>query len=409
MYRKINACRICGNKDLIGVLDLGTQALTGVFPRSSSELMLSGPLSLVKCAGAGSCGLLQLAHSYPLGDLYGDNYGYRSGLNPSMVAHLGAKVRRIESLGLTATDGLIVDIGSNDATTLKQYKNRGCRFVGIDPTGQKFEKYYTDGIELMPEFFSAASFLEKSGGDKAKVVTSFSMFYDLEDPVAFMVEIGRILDDNGVWIFEQSYMPSMLSTNSYDTVCHEHLEYYALSQIQWMAGRAGLRLVSVEVNSVNGGSFSVTAQKLSGKLVPDASVEELLHDEAAKRLDDLNTYVEFGKRVQRTREQLVEFLRKVKASGKTTMALGASTKGNVILQYCGIDKDLIAAVGEINVDKFGAFTPGSHIPIVNEQEVIDAKPNYALVLPWHFRSFFDAQEKYRSLCLVYPLPQLTHR
>ena len=269
MYRECTACRICGNTRLEPVLDLGEQMLTGVFPRTRDQQVTTGPLRLVKCTGEESCcGLLQLAHSYDLGEMYGENYGYRSGLNPSMVAHLERKVRRIEGLVALSEGDLVVDIGSNDATTLAAYGDRGLDLVGIDPTGAKFREHYPPYVDLIPDFFSAALVRARFGDRRAKVVTSFSMFYDLEAPLAFMREVHEILADDGLWVFEQSYMPLMLETNSYDTVCHEHLEFYALAQIQWMAQRVGFSIVDVEFNEVNGGSFSVSVRKAKAGTPP---------------------------------------------------------------------------------------------------------------------------------------------
>jgi hypothetical protein len=235
------------------------------------------------------------------------------------------------------------------------------------------------------------------------------MFYDLEDPIAFMREVKEVLEDDGIWVFEQSYMPSMLETNSYDTVCHEHLEYYALAQILWMAERVGLEIVDVELNDVNGGSFSVVAQKKGGRLPVSAAVPRVIEAERRQRLDDLQTYLDFGKRVRQSRQALLDFLREAQAAGKSVIALGASTKGNVILQFCGVDESLISAIGEVNPDKFGAFTPGTDIPILDEAQVIARKPDFALVLPWHFRRFFESQARYAALKLVYPLPTLSVR
>jgi NDP-4-keto-2,6-dideoxyhexose 3-C-methyltransferase len=407
MYQQVKACRICGNRNLVTVLELGKQTLTGVFPKRRKAPITAGPLTLVKCTGTDVCGLLQLAHSYSLTEMYGENYGYRSGLNPSMIAHLRAKVDRIKGFGVLRPGDVVVDIGSNDGTTLKQYEMPWCRLVGIDPTGSKFRQFYADNLELIPDFFSADAYLERFGDLRAKVVTSFSMFYDLEDPIDFMRQVKRVLHDDGIWVFEQSYMPSMLATNSYDTVCHEHLEYYSLAQIMWMAERVGLQVVDVELNDVNGGSFSVTVQHRGGRLKVGESVARMVESEREQRLDDLQTYRDFAARVEQSRRDLLAFLNDAKAKGKTVAALGASTKGNVVLQYCGVDESLIFAVGEINPDKFGAYTPGSDIPIANEADVIRSKPDFVLVLPWHFRRFFETQPRYAGLKLVYPLPVLS--
>lgn len=407
MTESVKACRICGNDNLVVVLELGSQALTGVFPRKVNDHVTSGPLTLVKCVGDDACGLLQLANSYSLDEMYGENYGYRSGLNPSMVAHLRSKVERIKSLGVIKSGDLIVDIGSNDATTLKQYGLDGVTYVGIDPTGAKFRQYYTSDIELIADFFSAATYKARFGERKAKVVTSFSMFYDLEDPTGFMREVAEILDDDGIWVFEQSYMPLMLDTNSYDTVCHEHLEYYSLAQITWMTERVGLRVVDVEVNDVNGGSFSVMVQKVVGNMEPAASVISMIESERLKKLDELQTYLDFAKRTEQSKNELRTFLMKAKADGKKVVALGASTKGNVILQYCDIDDSLVSSIGEVNPDKFGSYTPGTHIRILDERQVLADNPDYVIVLPWHFRRFFESQSRYAGLKLVFPLPTLS--
>jgi NDP-4-keto-2,6-dideoxyhexose 3-C-methyltransferase len=407
MIRKISACRICGGTQLVRVLDLGEQMLTGVFPRARDETVTRGPLRLVKCHGdEGSCGLLQLEHSYELGEMYGENYGYRSGLNAGMVAHLGRKVERVSKLVALNAGDLVIDIGSNDATTLRAYGEAGLTLVGIDPTGLKFRQYYPPHVELIPDFFSSALVRERFGDRKAKVVTSFSMFYDLEAPMEFMRQVREILADDGVWMFEQSYMPSMLTTNSYDTVCHEHLEFYALSQIQWMAQHVGFQIIDVEFNDVNGGSFSVTVRKAANGPAPIASVQRILDDEVEAGLDTLAPYRAFEERVRVSRATLREFVDAARAQGKSVAALGASTKGNVLLQYCGLTAEDISSVGEVNPDKFGCFTPGSWIPIVPERQLLDQKPDYLIVLPWHFRNFFAAESAFRGANLVYPLPEL---
>lgn len=405
-YRKLERCRICGSAELTVVLDLGEQFLTGVFPRFPDPSITAGPMLLVKCQGSAGCGLLQLAHTYDLAEMYGDNYGYRSGLNASMVAHLQSKVRRIlDRVALTAGD-LVLDIGSNDSTTLQAYPQDGITLVGMDPSAGKFRQYYPPHVALIEDFFSAQGFLERFPGRKARVVTSFAMFYDLEEPMKFMREVHEILADNGIWVFEQSYMPTMLEANAYDTVCHEHLEFYGLHQIQWMADRVGFRIVDVEFNDTNGGSFSVAVTKSSSPRSPEPVVQDILDRERDAGLHTLVPYQQFAERVAASQQELTAFVREVVASGKSVAALGASTKGNVLLQYCGFTSADIFAVGEVNPDKFGAVTPGTWLPIVSEQELLAKKPDYLLVLPWHFRKFFVTNERFAGTQLVFPLPKL---
>ena len=194
MYTRIEQCRICENANLKQVLDLGNQMLTGVFPRAKSENITVGPLRLVKCSGDGDvCGLLQLEHSYELSEMYGDNYGYRSGLNASMVNHLNSKIAKLLELVDLRPDDLVVDVGSNDCTSLKAYPDIGSILVGVDPTGTKFQEYYPARVELIPDFFSSKLIQERFPNKKAKIITSFSMFYDLENPLEFMREIFDVL------------------------------------------------------------------------------------------------------------------------------------------------------------------------------------------------------------------------
>ena len=406
-YAPIYRCRICGNSDLVQVLDLGEQMLTGVFPRSRDMKVTTGPLRLVKCMGEDACGLLQLAHSYDMGEMYGDNYGYRSGLNASMVRHLHEKVARLIDLVALRKGDLVVDVGANDGTTLGAYPElSGADLLGIDPTGAKFRQYFKPHVDLCADFFTADTLRRVRPGQQVRVLTSFSMFYDLESPMAFMQDVHEVLADDGVWVFEQSYMPAMLDALSYDTVCHEHLEYYALKQVKWIADRVGFTIVDVEFNDVNGGSFSVTAAKASSSMPESASVARILAEERARGLDTLVPFDDFASRTTQSRADLRAFLARAKAEGKTVAALGASTKGNVLLQYCGITADDIVEVGEVNPEKFGALTPGTFLPIGDELEVLARGHEYHVVLPWHFRQNFLANPTYRGRMLVFPLPVL---
>ena len=407
MYSAIHHCRICGNTNLPKVLDLGEQVLTGVFPKVKSQVVTSGPLQLLKCAGGEeSCGLLQLAHSYDLGEMYGENYGYRSGLNPNMVRHLHAKVARILEVVDISGNPIVLDIGSNDGTAVSAYPGDQCTRVGFDPTAGKFRQYYPEGVRVVQDFFSARRFNEEFPGRKARIVTSFSMFYDLERPMDFMREVASILDERGIWVFEQSYMPLMLERNSYDTVCHEHLEYYGLRQICWMTARCRLKIIDVEFNDVNGGSFSVTAARADSDFTESAEVENILACELAAGLNSLEPYLAFQERAEASRDALRAFVTQAREQGKRVAFLGASTKGNVILQYCKFTTDEVEAVGEVNPDKFGAYTPGTLLPIIDEKELLLNEPDELIVLPWHFRDYFIERYRLSKGHLVFPLPLL---
>ena len=309
-YTHLQRCRVSGSKTLVPVLDLGEQALTGVFPRSPTTPITTGPLRLMWCPDSG---LLQLDHSYDLDEMYGDNYGYRSGLNQSMVRHLTQKINELERWADLKPGDTVLDIGSNDATSLKAYKTSALKRLGIDPTGIKFRDYYPDDIKLVPDFFSADAFRRASTAP-AKIVTSIAMFYDLEDPVAFAQQIEEVLAEGGVWHFEQSYMPSMLRMTSYDTVCHEHLEYYSFSVVASILEAAGMRPLDVKMNAVNGGSFAVTAvRKRDPRRGSESVIAWLLEQEERMGLGTPRPYREFEERVYRHRADLMRLLKALAA------------------------------------------------------------------------------------------------
>ena len=406
-YTEIDRCRVGGDPHLVSILDLGHQTLTGIFPSSAEVEVTSGPLEMVWCP---SSGLVQLKHSYDPDEMYGENYGYRSGLNQSMVEHLTNKVGYLERLSGVKAGDTVLDIGSNDSTTLRAYQNPGLKRVGIDPTGAKFARYYPDDIKLVSDFFSAAAF-RKVSSEPAKVVSSIAMFYDLEAPVAFARQIREVLADDGVWHFEQSYMPSMLRTNSYDTICHEHLEYYSLGVVAKILEAADLRLIDVVMNNVNGGSFAVTAApKANTTLKSNAPVIDwLLEQEDRMGLSTPKPFRDFEERVFRHRDDLTRLVRSLVADGKTIIGYGASTKGNVMLQFCGFTSKDVPFIAEVNEEKFGRVTPGSKIPIISEKEAAAMKPDYYLVLPWHFRGGIVQREKQylaNGGRMIFPFPEI---
>jgi len=351
-----------------------------------------------------------MRHSFAAEEMYGEAYGYRSGLNRAMVSHLQGKADRLQALVKPGPDDLVLDIGSNDGTSLARYPENGPLLVGIDPSARKFRKYYRPDINLIVDCFSLEVFRQHFGDRKAKIVTSIAMFYDLEQPQGFVDDVAAVLAEDGVWHLEQSYLPSMLRTNSYDTACHEHIEYYALRQLQWMFERAGLRIIDVELNNTNGGSFAVTVAKAkSARSANREAIAALLESEADLGLDSLEPFQEFWKRVLKHREELLGFFAQARREKKTIVGYGASTKGNVLLQFCGITPELLPCIAEVNEDKFGCFTPGTWIPIVPEAQARELNPDYLLVLPWHFHDSVVAREaafRRNGGRLVFPLPVL---
>jgi hypothetical protein len=406
MYKEITKCRISESTNLITVLSLGEQVLTGVFPKNKNKEVTCGPVDLVWCPDSG---LLQMKQSYSLEEMYGDNYGYRSGLNASMVKHLQKKIKTLELLAKPSKDDLVIDIGSNDATSLKAYSGKFQK-VGIDPTGIKFKDFYTDDLVLIPDFFSAERFTNLFPNKKAKIITSIAMFYDLENPRLFVSDIEKCLDDDGLWHFEQSYMPSMLRTNSYDTICHEHLEFYSLKVVKNILEDAGMRLVDVQTNDINGGSFAVTASKKNSRFKSNLPVINWMLDlEAEMELDTIKPYNDFARRTIAQKNNLKNLVSALVADGKKIFGYGASTKGNVLLQYCGFTEKEIPFIAEVNPEKYGSFTPGTNIPIISEKEAKEMNPDYFLVLPWHFRNNIISREEEFMLNggkFIFPLPEI---
>ena len=409
-FERVDACRICGNTNLATVVDLGDQYLTGVFPRTRDQQLTKGPLELVRCTGSDECcGLVQLHHEYDPGEMYGRDYGYRSSLNRAMVNHLRSKAEHLRSQIDIRRGDLILDIGSNDGTLLSFFPPEAER-IGMDPSAAPLCDSYPEGSRCIVDFFSLDRFRSEFGNRKARIVTSIAMFYDLADPQAFVTDIAGILDDDGFWHFEQSYLPSMLGTTGYDTICHEHVEYYSLAQIEWMLEKAGLRLVDVQLNDVNGGSFAITAcRKDSRRQSNTASIDAIRSREKASCLRDESTYTRFAGNVEHHRDELKNLLSDLRTDGRLVVGYGASTKGNVLLQFCGLGPDDVPFIAEVNENKFGCFTPGSGIPIISESQAHAMNPDYFLVMPWHFRDNLIQREDAflkRGGKMIFPLPAL---
>jgi hypothetical protein len=405
MFHKIEKCRVCGNEHYSTVLDLGNQYLSGIFPKYIDLNMYRGPLKLVKCDElTGGCGHVQLEHTFDLPTMYGQEYGYRSGLNSSMVKHLKGKYEKISNFLDLKENDIVIDIAGNDGTFLGFFSPE-LKLVSIDPTSKKFSKYFKEHVDYIADFFTEKTFRQFFGTDNAKLVTSFSMFYDLEDPCQFAKEVNSILNpEEGIWVLEQSYMPEMLRANSFDTVCHEHLSYYGMRQIKYIMDQAGFKIIDFEFNDVNGGSISlVVANKDSKYEEATQMLNDLLQEELDLKLNTTEPWNNFSFRIEECRIKFWELINECKEDGLKIAALGASTKGNVTLQTWGVTDDDITVVGEVNPDKDGSFTPGTWIPIRNEDSVIEEYDVF-VVLPWHFKNFFINSPKFKGKKLLFPLP-----
>jgi len=369
------------------------------------------PTSLVRCdpmSDHASCGLLQMEHSVPPELMY-STYWYRSGTNKTMRDHLRGIAK--ESMDFVGLDSCrVLDIGCNDGTLLGFYPD-SCELVGIDPSDacEKLE----GNITLFNELFPSRAFMEWNAGRKFDLVTSVAMFYDLEDPVEFARQVKQFLADDGIWVIELSYLPSMLRRNSYDTICHEHLEYYSIAVLEFIVRTAGLKLVRAEENTINGGSIRCFVSHAEctryASAAAQARIQALRIAEFDLALDSDEPYTAFQERITRQKEKLVALLQRLKQEGRTIHVYGASTKGNTILQWCGIGKNFIDAASDRNPAKFGAHAVGSDIPIISEQESRALRPDYYLVLPWHFREEFLVREQQmlnQGTGFIFPLPEV---
>ncbi len=405
----ITACRACGNRTLLPILDLGDQALTSIFPSTRDEAVPRGPPELVRCSPEG-CGLVQLRHTADLTAIHGDRYECRSGVRPYMVGHLRDRARAAAALVDLEPGDLVVDIGSNDGTLLRNFAPGGPTLVGVDPTGEKWRAHYPPHVDLIPDFFDLDTFRAHYGDRRARLVTSIAMFYNLPDPVAFMRDVHAILADDGVWMIEVSNLTSMLDSTAYDVMCHEHLGLYSLRVIEWMAEQAGLTVISAEITEVYNGSLCVVlARTPTRHRVDEAGIARIREEESRRGLHVMEPFEQFAARSLQRRAELREFLADSRDRGLLTLGYGASIKGNVILQFCGITEDDLPCFGDVSPEKAGGFSPGTGIPVVSGAEAKAMHPDQLLVLPWIYRAGFEEREtpfREGGGKMIFPLPTL---
>ena len=391
MNKRNNICRICDNDNLKVVISLGEQKITSIFPPyGEDDKIPSAPINLCMCS---ECGLIQLQETYDADIMYKNgNYGYISGLSNTMRNHLEQYNDEISSKANLSSNDYVLDIGSNDATFLKYYNN-DVKKIGIDPSGEQFKECYSN-IELLSDYFTKEIFINKFKSIKCKIITSICCLYDLHEPVKFAKDIHDILDDEGIWSCEQSYLLSMLKTNGLDTICHEHLEYYALTQVKNIADRANLKIIDVMFNSSNGGSLRVYFAKMSSKTHIECKdlIEQILTEEKKYDIINPDTYIKFVNRCDVELKKLTDFIDMVKLNNKIIQIYVASSKGNCVLQYCNIGPNQIRYAVERNQSKLGLCT-NTGIEIISEETMRKDPPDFLLVLPWHLKNEIIQREK----------------
>jgi SAM-dependent methyltransferase len=408
-------CRVCDSPHLAPVLSLGEQHIAGAFadPGGDQPVQRAIPLELVRCdmtRDQDACGLIQIRHTVPGAILY-QSYWYRSGVNRTMTENLHGIAQTAEQLvGLTPGD-LVLDIGCNDGTLLDGYRGDGLRYLGFDPSD--VSRYAVEkGYDVVRDFYSYELLRRRHPDRKAKVVTSIAMFYDLEHPRAFVEDVAAALAEDGVWVMELHYLPTMLELNSFDAIVHEHLEYYSLAVIERLVAEAGLEVVRGELNDVNGGSIRLFIAR-TGRvpITPDdeRAMQKLRIREFELALDSPEPYERFRIGAEQVRDALSELCRRLTAEGKAIHVYGASTKGNTILQYAQLDSTTIPYAADRNPDKWGSETIATRIPIISEEESRAMRPDYYLVLPWHFLDeFLERENEYLDGGgrFIVPLPEV---
>lgn len=409
--RKRTTCRVCGSASLKKVIDLGPQYLQGSFVKPGKEMPSTRKIdcTLVRCnpqEDENACGLLQMQHSVPPEILYAA-YWYRSGTNNTMRNHLKDIVDNVVKTIKNKKTPNVLDIGCNDGTLLGYYPKTFIKY-GCDPSDVAQE---VKDATVVQDIFPSEQLFSLLEGKKMDVITSIAMFYDLESPVDFVKGIKRFLSSTGVWVFEMSYMPRMLELDSYDTICHEHLEFYSLAVLEKILAMGGMKVFKISFNDINGGSIRCYATHKENSSLDQPANYKLINEIRQKEFDlELDTdkpYADFQKRIGRLKVQLHSLLVKLKKQGKKVHVYGASTKGNTILQWCNIDHKLVQYAAERNPDKYGASTLGTNIPIISEAESRAMNPDYYLVLPWHFKEEFLVREKAaldKGTGFIFPVP-----
>ena len=408
--RIINKCRSCGTNKLTPIFSLGKLYISNFIdapnarePFNTTQGKQKAPLDLVLCQ---NCGLLQLKHTVSASQMYRD-YWYFSGVNKTMreeLADISASAARLADL---KPGDFVLDIGSNDSTLLLSYKNRNLKFVGFEPARNLMSKARIKGLEIVNNFFNYNDWQKRFHNKKAKIITAIAMFYDLDEPNKFAADIAKCLDKDGVLVVQMSYLPSMLKINDFPNVCHEHLEYYSLFSLENLLKRHGLEVFDVLLNDVNGGSFRIYIQHRGAARPVNGRVLKLRKLEKKLSLINKKVYQDFVFRINELKKMTRNFINDEVKKGKKVYVYGASTKGNPMLQFYNLTYPTIEAAADRNPIKWGKKTIGTLIPIISEERARLERPDYFLILPWHFlKEFIKREEDYLKSGgkFIVPLP-----
>lgn len=398
-------CRICYSNKLIPIFSLGMQYVSNFIKKEDRGKSIKAPLELVLCK---NCSLLQLKHTAPQELLYSRYYWYKSGVTDTMRKALRDITKKAESVFKLKKGDIVLDIGSNDGTLLRAYSIPELILVGVEPANNLVEEGKKGLSYFIHDFWDYESYY-KTVGKKAKIITAIGMFYDMEDPNQFIADVVKALDEEGVFIAQLMCLKNMLDKNDVGNLCHEHLEYYSFVSLEYLFNKHGLEIFDVEINDVNGGSYRIYARLKGSKVKPSAGAEERVKkvQEDEKNLKGVKPYFDFFKRIEDNKKKCVDFIKSEVAKSKSVWVYGASTKGNTILQYYGLNNKLIEAAAEKSPWKLGRYTVGTMIPIVTEEEA-RKRADYFLVLPYaFFNEFYEREKEWRSKGgkFIVPLPE----
>lgn len=388
MWKQISECRLCGSSEIEDVFSLGMQVVKD-FLDSPNMGTKKGPLDMVLCR---KCGLLQLKHTFSKEYLY-THYWYRSSTSPTMVKELNDIVHNAKKHVQLNSGDIVIDIGSNDGTLLRQYNYDKLLKVGFEPSNLWKFGVSPETI-IINDYFNAKAFTREFPGKKAKIITSIAMFYDLDDPNSFTEDVRTIMDPQGVWIVQMNYLGLMLRNLGYDNICHEHVGYYSLTTMLHLLERHDLQVFDLELNNVNGGSFRLYIKHIldNTKEINSKKIEEVKRIEGKMHLSEPFAYFEFDRNIQRQREDMRQLLSETKQKNKKIFIYGASTRGLVILEYCGIDDKITPFATDKNSDKWGKYLSGTGIRIIPLEEYRRLKPDFLLVLPYQYANEIAYQE-----------------
>ena len=395
------SCKNCKSRSLKKIIHIGKQPISSHFYKKKMKNLRNYSLDLYICK---KCELIQFKTLPKLDYMYGLNYGYRTSLSPLMINHMKKKYLSLKK-DLSKKDCNILDIGCNDGTFLNFFQSfKNLNLYGIDPSAEKFKKYHSKKINLIVDYFKKEKIEKKYNNINFELITSFAMFYDIEDPNSFCKDINNLLSKNGKWVLELSYFPSLLKNLTYDQICHEHVTYYTLKTFENVIKKNGLKILDFNFNDINGGSIEITCAKKNSKY--KAKIKKINNQKKIEEQINDKSFVNFNKRVDNIKKILNLFLEKNK---NNVIGYGASTKGNIVLNHCKIDEKKLKYICDANPYKFNRYTPGSNIKIISKQKMRKMKPKYLLVLIWSFRKEVINQEKNFLLNggkLVFHLPML---